>query len=73
MKLKELPGWASAVEGARQVFDNVPAEAFEQAGETEAAPDRHFICGPNEAYVEACRTGLVRLRNGKPATVDPRG
>lgn len=73
MKLKELPGWASAVEGARQIFDNVPAEAFELAGEVEAPPERTFICGPNEAYVEACRTGLVRLKNGRSAYVEPRG
>lgn len=73
MKLKELPGWDSALQSARMHYQLVPAKAFELAGEKEAAPGQTFISSGNEVYVEACRTGLVRLRNGQRAHVDPRG
>lgn len=72
MKLKELPGWVEALEGARQVFTNVPEEAFTEAGEQEAPPEKTFICSSNEVYVAACETGRVRLKNGQRADVYPR-
>lgn len=67
MKMKELPGWESAVGGARQIFPWVPTTAFEMAGETDAPESKTFVCGPNEAYVAACRAGNVRLPNGQRA------
>jgi hypothetical protein len=73
VKLKELPGWASALEGARQVYDFVPEKAFELAGEQEAREGQTFICSGNEVYVAACQTGLVRLKNGQRAFVYPKG
>jgi hypothetical protein len=72
MKFKELPGWESAVGGAREVYSWVAPAAFEVAGEREAPPAKTFVCGPNEAYVEACRTGLAQLRDGRPAGTMPK-
>jgi len=67
MKLKDLPGWESAVTGAREIFKWVPAEAFERAGELDAPKAKTFVCGPNEAYVFACEASDVRLPDGRRA------
>ena len=65
MKVRELSGWASAVAGAKEVFPWVDVAIFDEAGRLEAPEKKTFVYGPNEAYMFACQTGKVRLRNGE--------
>lgn len=65
MRLRDLPGWASAIEGARQTWPWVPVEAWARVAELDAG-GQEFVCSQNELYSAGMTAGLVKLRREYP-------
>lgn len=60
MRYRDIEGWAGAVESARYLWRNVPAETWERVGDLEAPTWMRYLNGANELLVAAQEAGLVK-------------